>query len=357
MRVVYSKRVHPTVTMRSKPSPPDIATDPFGERSPPVSRTRVRVLGGTFEFQCESASLQRLVDSAFAGLPPLRLPGEGKDFRVRLALAPSARRTRLPDAPHIDMLTGAGFLCASTSHSDFAVVSPEQRAALVVLSPRMLRFPYHARYELIEFAVFTLAARAQGLVPLHAACVGERGRGVLLMGDSGAGKTTAALQCLLQGFEFVSEDSVFVTPDTLLATGLANFLHVRTDSLASLPRAAAAAIRRSPVIRRRSGIRKFEIDLRSADFRLAATPLPIVALVFISAQTARTAELLTPVRRGVALQRLVATQGYAANQPHWGRFKKSVGRIPTLELRRGSHPADAVGALRRLLAGTAPLRR
>jgi hypothetical protein len=343
--------------MRSKPRPPDIAADPFRERSAPVSRRRLRLLGGTFEFECESPLLQRLVDAAFAGLPPLRLAREGRDFRVRLALAPRARRPRRSDAPRIDMLAGAGLLCASTSHSDFAVVSAEQRAALVVLSPRMLRFPYQARYELIEFVVFTLAARAQGLVPLHAACVGERGRGVLLMGDSGAGKTTAALHCLLQGLEFIAEDSVFVTPDSLLATGVANFLHVRTDSLASLPRATAAAIRRSRVIRRRSGVRKFEIDLRSAGFRLATTPLRIVAIVFISARTARTARLLTPLRRGAALLRLAATQGYAAHQPLWGRFKGSVGRIPVVELRRGRHAGDAVTALRSLLAGAAVPRR
>jgi hypothetical protein len=338
--------------MRSKSRPPDIATDPFRERSAPVSRRRLRLLGGTFEFECESLLLQRLVDAAFAGLPPLRLPRGARDFRVRVALAPRARRPRRADAPRIDMLAGAGFLSASTSQADFAVVSPEQRAALVVLSPRMLRFPYHARYELIEFVVFTLAARGQGLVPLHAACVGERGRGVLLMGDSGAGKTTAALHCLLQGLEFVSEDSVFVTPDTLLATGIANFLHVRTDSLASIPRTIAATLRRSPVIRRRSGVRKFEIDLRGGGFRLATTPLRIVAIVFISARTARTARLLTPLRHGAALRRLAAAQGYAANQPLWGRFKRSVGRIPAVELRRGRQPADAVAALRSLLAAT-----
>src|SRR5262249_25122447 len=160
--------------------------------------------------ECESRLLERLVDAAFAGVPPLRLPQGGPDFRVRLALAPHTRRPRLSHAPRIDMLAAAGFLCPSPSHSDVAVVSAQQRGPLVVLSPRMLRFPYHARYELIEFVVFTLAARAQGLVPLHAACVGERGRGVLLVGDSGAGKTTAALHCLLQGLEFVSEDSVFV---------------------------------------------------------------------------------------------------------------------------------------------------
>ena len=55
-----------------------------------------------------------------------------------------------------------------------------------------------ARYEMLEFAVFTLASRVQGVVPLHAACIGRRGRGLLLMGDSGAGKSTAALLGLAQ---------------------------------------------------------------------------------------------------------------------------------------------------------------
>ena len=95
----------------------------------------------------------------------------------------------------------------------------------------MLRFPYHTRYELIEFAVFTLASRVQGLVPLHGACVGRAGSGVLLLGPSGAGKSTVTLQCLIEGLGFLAEDSVFVVPDTLLATGVSNFLHVRADSL------------------------------------------------------------------------------------------------------------------------------
>ena len=111
------------------------------------------------------------------------------------------------------------------------------------------------------------------------------------------------------------------------------------------------------MIRRRSGVRKFEIDLRTAGFRLAATPLQIVALVFMCAQTARHGSLLSPLRRDEALERLVAGQGYAASQPQWRRFKKSVGTIPALELRRGRHPADAVTVLQSLLGGRAAHRR
>src|SRR3546814_4333811 len=100
----------------------------------------------------------------------------------------------------------------------------------------MLDWPYHLRYELIEFAVFLLAARCQRPVPLHAACVGRGGRGILLLGASGSGKSTLVLHSLLQGLDVLSEDAVFVQPDGMLATGVANFLHVRAAALAGIER-------------------------------------------------------------------------------------------------------------------------
>ncbi len=248
------------------------------------------------------------------------------------------------------MLSGAGLLCGTTGSSDFAVMSSDYRSALVVVSRDMLKFPYHTRYELIEFAVFTLATRAQQLMPLHGACVGQDGRGLLLFGDSGAGKSTASLYCLLRGMDFLAEDAVFVTPDTMCATGIANFLHVRCDSLDSIPASSAAMIRRSPVIRRRSGVDKFEIDLRRPQFRLAASPLKVTAIVFISAQPARRGVLLTPLRSQETLARFRKTQSYAVNQPGWATFRKRIAAAPAFELRRGHSPEDAADALEALLA-------
>lgn len=233
------------------------------------------------------------------------------------------------------------------------MLSPAERTALVVLARQMLRFPYHTRYEFIEFAVFTLASRCQGLVSLHAACVGRAGRGVLLMGPSGSGKSTVTLLSLLQGFDMVSEDSVFVAPETMLATGVANFLHVRRDSLRWVTKIRdAAAIRKSPVIRRRSGVRKFEVDLRRAAYRLAPSALKIVAIVFLSAQSARNRSLLRPLSKAALLAKLTNAQAYAANQPEWATFSKNVSRLNAFELRRGRHPLEAVEALEGLLGSS-----
>jgi hypothetical protein len=341
--------------MRSKKAgPTDISADPFHEQAPPASRARMQLLGAAFEFECESAGLRRLVDGAYAGLPRHKLSEVPPRIRVRVALAPRARRRAQADPPHIEMLSGAGLLCGTTSTSSFAVLSGDHRSALVVVSRDMLRFPYHTRYELIEFAVFTLAARAQGLMPLHGACVGHDGRGLLLFGDSGAGKSTASLYCLLRGMDFLAEDSMFVTPDTMLATGIANFLHVRCDSLHSLPASSASSIRRSRIIRRRSGVEKYEIDLRRPEFHLAPSPVKVAGIVFISAQPARRGRLLTPLRSQETLARFKKSQSYAVNQPGWAAFRKRIAAAPAFELRRGRNPAEAADALQALLADGDP---
>jgi hypothetical protein len=228
------------------------------------------------------------------------------------------------------------------------VLCPRSRFALLSVNPALLQHPYHLRYELMEFAVYTLAARAQGLVPLHGGCIGKRGSGVLLLGDSGAGKSTLAMMSLYQGFDFLAEDAVFVEPRTLLATGLSNFLHVRHEATRWLQPTQRRQIRQAPRIQRRSGVRKSEVDLRQPPFRLASTPLKIAALVFLSARSGR-GRMLRPLGRVVALSRLKAEQAYAVAQPAWRGFEKSLRTLPVFELRRGSHPLESLQALESLL--------
>jgi hypothetical protein len=170
------------------------------------------------------------------------------------------------------------------------------------------------------------------------------------MGSSGSGKSTIALHCLLRGLEFVAEDGVFVAPDTMLATGIANFLHVRSDSLRWLERSRdVALIRSSPVIRRRSGVKKYEVNLRRPGYRLAAHPPRIAAVVFLSPQSAGKGSLLRPMRAPDMLKKLVEYQAYAANQPGWGTFVRNASRLNAFELRRGRHPLEAVEVLQTLL--------
>lgn len=340
----------------------DIAADPFQERPGGLLRAHRQVLGGAFEFATESPELMRLLRRAYDGLPRHRLTASPARMAVRLVLGARvgterrrrSRRARDSGEPgRLAMLSAPGLLCGASDCSTVAVMSAEQRAALIVVARELLRFPYHVRYELIELAVFTLAARVQGLMPLHAACVGRGRRGLLLIGDSGAGKSTAVLHCALAGFDLVSEDSLFVEPRSLLATGVPNFLHVRRESLRFLAAADASAIGRAPVIRRRSGVRKLEIDLRQRRFRLAPRPLEIRCLVALSGRPAAGEPLLVPLAPREALARLRAGQPYAASQPGWATLAARMRTVPAFELRRGRHPRESVAALEELLGAPA----
>ncbi len=328
----------------------DILADPFAEHSKSLVTRRLQLLGADFHFDSNAPALCELVKAAYGGLPRQRLKTKPPRITVMLALLRGGAPTPVAEPAAASMISGPGYLCAANGASSFAIVSPAERAGLVSLSAGMLRYPYHARYEYLEFAVFMLAARVQGLVPLHAACIGRKGEGVLLMGPSGSGKSTAALHCLLRGMEFLAEDAVFVAPEELVATGVANYLHLCRNSLQWLRRTAVySQIRSSPLIRRRSGVRKFEVDLRREPFNLAATPLRVKAVVILSARSARPQTLLRALPATQISSALTLNQPYAAQRPEWASFVRRIEALPVFTLRRGSHPNDAVDAIETLL--------
>ena len=84
-------------------------------------------------------------------------------------------------------------------------------------------------------AIF-LWAQQHNLLTLHAAAVGVNGRGVLIVGHGGTGKSTLTCSCLADGFDFVSDDYCLLN-----ATNSYNVYPIYTnvslnsDSLAKLP--------------------------------------------------------------------------------------------------------------------------
>ncbi|HJU07716.1 MAG TPA: serine kinase [Rhodanobacteraceae bacterium] len=317
-------------------------------RASPPSISRC-LLGARFRFVSDSRRLLRLVMSAYDGLPQHRWPA-APEFLIELHLLPRGQRA-FEEPPPLQTQEMPDALCGVIDAANYVLVMPARERALIVASEDMLaEHAQHLRQELIEFAVFILAARSQGLVPLHAACFGMNGRGLLLLGDSGAGKSTLALQAFVHGWELLSEDAVFVRPNGMFATGIGNFLRVRTDAvLFDRDEKVAHWIRRSPVIRRNSGVRKFEVDLRRGPGRLASAPLHLQAVVFLANDLATIPERpLQPVAAIEAAGMLCADQAYAATQPGWDRFVAGVRQLPAYRLQR-TDPVIALTALRSCL--------
>lgn len=75
-----------------------------------------------------------------------------------------------------------------------------------------------------------------GIAFVHAAAVGYAGRGALLIGRSGAGKSTTSLNCLLRGFDFAGDDYVAVTGgDRPKALSLYSGCKITDEMLPKLP--------------------------------------------------------------------------------------------------------------------------
>lgn len=328
------------------------ARDPFGEETEAQLHTRASVLGGDFDIRTSAPKLLELALDAFGGLPKQRLERRPPRFTVQLVLNDRRRtwaRGAAPPAPAFS--SGAGLLSATIDAGNFALMDPRMSRALISVSQAMLEQPYYPRYELIELACLTLAARVQRLAPLHAACVGVNGNGVLLIGGSGTGKSTLCLQALASGMQLLSEDSAFVAPTSLHVTGVANYLHLTRDAVGFLPAGALRrTIERSPVIERRSGARKLEVDVRALRAKAPRKPFRLVATVFLSRRAAGRARSLHAVDRHSCIVRLRREQPYAVGRyAGWAAFERRITELPSYELRRTKHPDIAVGQLRALL--------
>src|SRR5687768_4123600 len=71
---------------------PDLLADPFAERTPQSLHEELHLLGGRFRFETDNRQLLRLVQSAYAGLPRLKLPASAPRFRIKLVLTSGERR-------------------------------------------------------------------------------------------------------------------------------------------------------------------------------------------------------------------------------------------------------------------------
>lgn len=74
---------------------------------------------------------------------------------------------------------------------------------------------YRAEYDklvLVDSVMqfMSLSSLYFGYIPLHAAAIGNNDKGIIIMGNSGAGKTTMETSLLYNGYSFFSDDIVFI---------------------------------------------------------------------------------------------------------------------------------------------------
>ena len=69
--------------------------------------------------------------------------------------------------------------------------------------------PLYLRYHLLDAAVYAMISSTRAAA-LHAACVAPYGRGMMLCGDSGAGKSSLAFAGARAGWTYISDDASYL---------------------------------------------------------------------------------------------------------------------------------------------------
>ena len=194
----------------------------------------------------------------------------------------------------------------------------------------------------------------RGIRKVHAGLIAAQGRGILVAGKSGSGKTTTVLSCLLEGFEFVSDDHVGIE-----ARQDGGYAGHGINASADLDANDAG---RFPLLLEHA----IEGTLPEEDkllIRLSAAcperlrPAAGVDLLLLPRVTGSSRQALHPARKNEALLRLASSSLWMPHHPREEGLQSLVAlveRVPAYWLELGGRTDSIAPALRTLLREVFP---
>jgi hypothetical protein len=239
---------------------------------------------------------------------------------------------------------------AAAGSGALTAAEPEAGRAFFHL-PDATRIPASERAAPLRDALQLLMA-ARGRLMTHAGAVGRRGKGVLLVGPGGAGKSTLALACALAGMEIAGDDYVLLEPEPPTAHAMQSTAKLTEDSAERLgiPTAAIDSAGFEPTV---EGPAKALVDIRALAPGKIRRHLEIGAVVAPSLGPGGPAP---PVLRAISAAeglRAVApstiVQSGFAGGPALAALARLVRRVPSYALELGPEPAANVEAIDRLV--------
>lgn len=179
--------------------------------------------------------------------------------------------------------------------NNYGIANLERCTTQIVLSDEVAQNRQYLRYFLLAPAplchIVTRYATA-----VHAGCVARNGRGVLLCGDSGAGKSSLSYACARAGWTFVSDDASFFLNSGRgrLVTGNCHQIRFRPTAKALFPELDGTEI--TP---RAAGKPSIELATELLPQITSAQTAPVDFLVFLNRHAGGRPELV-PYRKDVA---------------------------------------------------------
>ncbi len=222
--------------------------------------------------------------------------------------------------------------------ANFAICDAAGGYCFSCVTPAVASHAYFRHYLLETMAYFTLDYLY--ITILHAACVARNGRGVLLCGDAGAGKSCLSYACVKNGWTLLSDDFAALVRDSGTSTviGRPQRMRFRPAAFELFPELDAARSQITP-------IGKHMFDLRTGAIPNLKTARCCHAekVVFLDRRESGAAELL-PLDTAEALARFEFDRAYW-DEPVSGEHRASMQAL----LSRGAHTlrySDFAGAIR-----------
>ncbi len=172
--------------------------------------------------------------------------------------------------------------------ANFYIVDLLQGFSFGWLNGAVLSHRSYLRYHILEAAALSHIANRY-TAPVHAACVDWQGRGVLLCGDSGAGKSSLAFACARAGWTYVTDDASF-----LLHGESGRRIHGNCHMIRLRPSAAElfGEVARRPITPRATGKPSIEIPLATLPEIRRAPSSDVEYIVFLSRKNSPIQELV-----------------------------------------------------------------
>lgn len=127
--------------------------------------------------------------------------------------------------------------------NNFCIANFPRGKTRMIVSAAALRHPGYVGQVFLDCAAACQIGTAYS-TPIHAACVASAGVGVLLCGDSGAGKSSLAYACARAGWEYVTDDTAHLLrgPNDRTVIGNGHKLRFRPSAVDIFPELAGLPI-------------------------------------------------------------------------------------------------------------------
>jgi hypothetical protein len=112
--------------------------------------------------------------------------------------------TECPPAPTYRLMMPLMLIVADADN--YSVADLAQLKTHATISWAAVRHPQYVQYFFLDSTACQHIA-TRFTTPVHAGCVALNGRGVLLLGDSGAGKSSLSYACARAGWTYIADDS------------------------------------------------------------------------------------------------------------------------------------------------------